>query len=291
MTKILTIPASKEMVKGCLEQSDGIILGIKNLSVNLPFYIDIEELESYKDIKKQGKYLFIMLNKNMHNEDLAYLKKVMIALQKYSIDGVFFYDIGVFHLKEALHISYPFIWSQEHLTTNAETCNYWVSHGVTGVYLSNEITKQEIYDIRMGTNTQLFLNIFGYLPMFCSKRHLVKNYVKHFELPSNGDFYYMEKENQKYPMVDDNNGTTVYSSHILNAVSEYFDFVNMNIDYVIFNGFHILPSTFNQILELFSNMTEENKIKQSKLIDTLCNGNVDKGFLYKETVYKIKGDV
>lgn len=277
------------MIPGCLEYSDGIILGVKNLSVNLPFYIDVEELEPYKNIKNQGKYLFIMLNKNMHNDDLEYLKKVMIVLSKYSIDGVFFYDIGVFHLKETLNLSYPFIWSQEHLTTNAETCNYWFSHGVTGVYLSNEITKQEIYDIRIGTDAQLFLNIFGYLPMFCSKRHLVKNYLKHFKLSSNGDFYYMEKENKKYPIIDDDNGTTVYSSHILNAVSEYFDFVNMDIEYVIFNSFHILPSTFYQILDLFSNMTEENKVKQVRLISELCQGNDDRGFLYKETVYKIKG--
>ena len=64
MTKTIIIPNSREMIKETLELYDGIILGIDGLSVNLPFYINIEELENYQYVKRSNKKIFIMLNKN-----------------------------------------------------------------------------------------------------------------------------------------------------------------------------------------------------------------------------------
>ncbi len=285
MTKILAIPSEKSMISDCLSSCDGIILGIQGLSVNLPFYIELKDLEG---IKKTNKKLFIMLNKNMHNHDLKELENTMRLLEDYPIDGVFYYDISVVHLGKKLNVSYPLIWSQEHLATNAETCNFWKNQGVSGAYLSNEITLDEIKEIRKQTDFLLFVCMFGYLPMFDSRRHLVKNYLESFKLDQKGDQYYLEKEGQMYPIVDDMNGTTVYSSHILNAIEEYFILKNIHIDYVIVNGFHMEPPIFKQIMKLVSTMTEENKVEVCQMVDSMCQNNVDKGFLYKETVYKIK---
>lgn len=285
MTKILAIPSEKSMISDCLSSCDGIILGIQGLSVNLPFYIELKDLEG---IKKTNKKLFIMLNKNMHNHDLKELEEIMRLLEDYPIDGVFYYDISVVHLGKKLNVSYPLIWSQEHLATNAETCNFWKNQGVSGAYLSNEITLDEIKEIRKQTDFLLFVCMFGYLPMFDSRRHLVKNYLESFKLDQKGDQYYLEKEGQMYPIVDDMNGTTVYSSHILNAIEEYFILKDIHIDYVILNGFHMEPPIFKQIMKLVSTMTEENKPEVCQMVDSMCQNNVDKGFLYKETVYKIK---
>lgn len=288
MTKLLIIPSTKAMIKECISNCDGMIFGIKGLSVNLPFYIELEDLELCQELKKQNKKIFIMLNKNMHNHDLKELEKIMRLLEQYPIDGVFYYDISVVNLGKKLNISYPLIWSQEHLTTNAETCNFWKNHGVKGAYLSNEITLEEVKEIRNHTDLSLFVCMFGYLPMFDSKRHLVKNYLECFDLSCDGEQYYLSKEGQVYPIIDDCNGTTVYSSHILNAVEEYFIFKDIKIDYVVMNGFHMELSCFKQIVELVATMTVENKATICQTIDHLCQNNVDKGFLYKETVYKIK---
>ena len=289
MTKTIIIPNSREMIKETLELYDGIILGIDGLSVNLPFYINIEELENYQYVKRSNKKIFIMLNKNMHNKDLIFLKKIMEKLNQYGIDGVFYYDIAVLNLKEKLNISYPLIWSQEHLTTNDSTCNFWKNNGAKGAYLSSEITLDEIKEIRDNIDFTLFVNIFGYLPMFTSKRHLVKNYIECFNLKEKGDEYYIYKENNTYPIVDDNLGTTVYSGHILNGILEYLELKKINIDYVVLNSFHIQLDTFKKILEELSHLTEENKNNIFKNVNMLCKDNVDKGFFYTETVYKVKG--
>lgn len=284
--KILTIPSKKtEKI-----MTDGVILGIQGLSVNMPFYISIEELKDYKSLKESGKKIFIMLNKNMHNKDLELLKKTMLELEQYRIDGVFFYDISVVQLKYELQISYSLIWSQEHLTTNAGTCNFWASHGVAGAYLSSEITLEEIKEIRNNTSISLFVNVFGHLPMFDSKRHLVKNYLECFKIEENGNLYYLEKEGKRYPIVDDNNGTTVYSAYILNAIKEVLELKQIGIEYAILNSFLIEENVFDQITDLLQNLTEENKDKTEENVNELCKQNVDKGFLYTETVYKIKGE-
>ena len=288
VTKILIMPTSKEMVEDLLPYYDGIILGIEGLSVNLPFYIKLEELKNYQKIKESGKALFIMLNKNMHNSDLDPLKETLQELKQYQIDGVFYYDVSLINLKQKLNLSYPFIWSQEHFSTNAETCNFWASHGCEGAYLSSEITVEEIKEIRTNTNISLFVTLFGYLPMFDSKRHLVKNYLKNFHLKENGNQYFIEKEGKKYPIIDDENGTTVYSWAILNAISEYFLFQKIGIDYVILNSFAIDDSLFKKILMNVYGMTEETKDMVEEIINELPN--VFKGFLYTETIYKVKGE-
>lgn len=288
MSKVLIIPNKKEMIDELFSDYDGVILGIDGLSVNLPFSVSLEELQACQK-KLEGKKLFVMLNKNMHNCDLPLLETTMKELEKYMIEGVFYYDIALVNLKEKLNLSYPLIWSQEHLTTNAGTCNFWKHYGVSGVYLSNEITLEEVKEIRKEFSGILFVNIFGYLPMFDSKRHLVNNYLDCFDLPYSTNPYYLEKEGKKYPIIDDQNGTTVYSSHILNAIPEYLDFKKIEIDYVVCNAFQIESSIFKRVLELLHCVTDKNRDSIFEEINNLCDQNIDKGFLYKETVYKIKG--
>lgn len=290
MTKVLIMPKSCEMIFDMLSDIDGIILGIHGLSVNVPLTVSLEEMKILLEIKKQGKKIFVMLNKNMHNQDLEDLKKALQTLEHYQIDGIFYYDISVVQLKETLGISTPLIWSQEHLTTNAGTCNFWKNFGCTGAYLSNEITLEEIKEIRENTTMELFLNIFGFLPMFDSKRHLVKNYLNCFSLPIKGDCYYIEKEGKIYPIIDDELGTTVYSCYILNALPEYLQFQKIGIDYVILNSFHIDNKVFQKIVQRLQNLTEENKDSIFEQVNELLEAPIDKGFLYKETVYKIKGE-
>ena len=116
-----------------------------------------------------------------------------------------------------------------------------------------------------------------------------KNYIECFNLKEKGDEYYIYKENNTYPIVDDNLGTTVYSGHILNGILEYLELKKINIDYVVLNSFHIQLDTFKKILEELSHLTEENKNNIFQNVNMLCKDNVDKGFFYTETVYKVKG--
>lgn len=288
LTKLIVIPTTLKQIYNLIPFCDGYILGLKGLSVNMPSYFSMDEIKKViQDLREKKKSVYINLNKNFHNDDLLKLEQTLIALDNLNIDGIMYYDIAVVNLKNRLGLKCDLIWAQEHMTTNYSTCNYWYEIGVKYAYLSSEITYDEIIDIKQSTKMGLFVNVLGYLPMFTSKRHLVTNYLKTFNL-NKSDNYFIAKEDHTYPIVDDNLGTTVYSSKILNAFDEYLNLVKIKINCCVLNSFLINDSTFEIIVKNFKEVNENNKEQLSENINKLLLNKWDKGFLYKETVYKVK---
>ena len=281
MTKLITIP-TKQNLSNIVEYSDAILIGIDNLSVNVPDTYSIHEVEAI--IKKYNQIeVFVALNKNMHKCDLDNLKDALIKLDKMNIAGIFYYDIAVLEYRNTLNLKTPLVWSQEHLTTNYATMNYWYNENVNYTYVSSEITLDEIIENRKNTKMKLIVPIFGYLPMFVSKRHLVENYLEYFNLDKKSSKYELEKDSKLYPVSIISNDTTIYSSHILNGLSELKVLEENNIEYVTLNSYNIDTSKFIDVLKIYKSRLYESE----KEIDMVFD-NLDKGFLYKETIYKVK---
>ena len=283
MAKKLIIPSNMKMIKRLKNKVDGYILSIDGLSVNMPYYFKLDEvLDIIK--KNPDKEIFVSLNKNMHDSDLENLKEVLLKLDKTNIKGVVYYDISIVNLKEELGLELDLVWNQEHMTNNYFTINYWKEHGVNYTWLSNDITLKEIKEIEKNVSSRLMIELFGYVSIFTSYRHLVNNYLKTFNLEEKSE-YYIEKEGKSYSIVDDRNGTTVYSSNILNGLYESVEL--NNLDYIILNSYNIDEDCFEIVVELFNNANDKNKVEYKKIIENMFK-NTDSGFLYKETVYKVK---
>ena len=146
----------------------------------------------------------------------------------------------------------------------------------------------EILEIKENTNMNLIVSIFGFTPIFTSKRNLVKNYLKTFNISDTSNLNYMEKEGNVYPIKDEFQGTTVYSSKILNATIEIPNLEKHNMDYVLINSFNIKNETILEVLKKINMINENNKERISKEIDSLLDDKTDSGFMYKETIYKVK---
>lgn len=290
MTKILVIPSSIKMLNELINKCDGFIVGMKDFSVNVPISFSIEELKNISKIcKDNNKELFVSVNKNIHNSELESLLDVLKELSILDITGIMFYDIAVLNLNNKFKLNLNLVWNQEHLTTNYATCNFWNSYGVNSVYLSSDITLDEIIDIKSNIKMNTFVNVFGYLPMFVSRRHLVKNYLDTFNLTDNSSVYKICKEGKKYTIVDNNLGSLVYSSNILNGLDEMLILKENNIDYVVLNSFDVVDSLFTEVVNLFTNVTKDNVKSYNNKVNEMFD-NIDKGFLYKETVYKVKNN-
>ena len=279
--KILIYPKNIQEIEKTKHLVDGYIIGIKDMSVNANMYI--EDLTMLKDINKD---VFIALNKNMHNSDLQKVKQILIDLNNYNIKGVLYYDIAILSIYKSLDLNYDLVWSQEHLTTNYSTINYWNKLGVNYTYLSSDITEEEIIEITKNTKTKLIVNLFGYLPMFVSKRHIVKNYLEYFKLNDNSDVNYMTKEGKVYPIIDNNIGTTVYSNNILNGINTS---LNIDVEYIALNSFGINTDDFINVIEMFKSVNKDNVSVYEEKINNMFN-NIDNGFLNTKTIYKVKKD-
>ena len=277
MTKLMYIPNKKELISDV----DAYLLGIENLSVNMPMYFTLEEIKNINTDKE----IFISLNKNMHSQDLKPLEHTLIELSKLNIKGIFFYDIGILNIVKRLNLNIPLVWAQEHMTTNYETINFWYNEGVEYTQVSEEIKEEEIINIKHNTKSKLIVPILGYFPMFVSRRHLKQNYLKQFSLKDDSKINYIEKEGKIYPIVDEN-VTTVYTSSYLNGIKEFLNFKKENIEYVLINGF--LLKEEEKIINMFKTVTNENVEEYNNEISNILDNNIDTFFLHKDTIYKVK---
>lgn len=281
MTKLIVIPSNLNIKN---MNADAFLFGIKGMSVNMPIYYSIDELkETFTYLKENNKEIFISLNKNMHNKDLEELKNLLISLSGFDIKGIFYYDVAVLKIVKDLKLNIPLVWSAEHLTTNYSTINFWQKYGIDYVHISSEITKDEILEIKNNTSVKMIVNVLGYLPMFVSDRHLISNYLETFNLKDKSNMYYLEKENELYPIIDNELGTNIYSSKYLNAYKEYLEFIDDEIEYVLLNSFLIEDEIFENIIDIFKS---KDAYSEDKINNLLCK--TDKAFLYQETIYKVK---
>lgn len=282
--KLLIMPKSIDQIESLIEDIDGVIVGIKDLSINQPAYFTLEEIKKINEIiKNNGKEIFVSLNKNMFNKDLEILEYTLLQLDNLKLNGILYYDIAIVNFKKNLKLVTPLVWNQEHLTTNYLTSNFWYEYGAKYTILSSEITLDEINEIKENAKAKIMVPIFGYLPMFVSRRHLVKNYLDTFKIKDDSSINYIEKENKTYAIIDSDDGTIAYSNKCLNGINET---LKLNSDYIVLNSFNINNATFRRVVSMYNIVNESNVQEFKEEIDKMLE--TDTGFLYKETVYEVK---
>lgn len=277
---IMIMPDNKNQIMDNIDLYDGLILSLDKYSVNSRYTLSLDEI---KDIitKLDNKDIFISINKNIENNELDDLEKILLELNSLNIKGVLYSDVALLTYKELLN--YDLVWANDHLVTNYETINYWNSFGVKCAYLSSGLNINEINSITKESKCRLFVNLFGYQSMFVSKRHIVKNYLDNFNINSNSDVYFMKKEGKTYPIID-KDYTYAYSNNIYNGIKEYF---NIKCEYYVVNGFLIDNTNFTKILSIIGNLSLENVEDSALQINDIFT-NIDTGFLYQNVVSKVK---
>lgn len=283
MKKIL-VPNDKNQMEKSINLVDGFIVGIKGFSVNFNYEVELDELEIINKLIN-NKEVFISLNKNIENSEIDNLKGILLKLNNYKISGILYSDPCFINLKKYLNDDIKLIWAQEHLTTNYETINYWNEFGSDGALVSSDITIEEILDISKQTNCILMTYVFGYLPMFVSKRHIVENYLNNFNNEKNCEQYYIEKENKIYSIIDNEIGTQVFSNKIFNVCSGY-NYLS-SIDYFLFNGYQIDNNKLKEVLSLYDDLNSNNINEINSKINQLFS-NIDEYFMYNSTVSRVK---
>ena len=101
---------------------DAYLVPIKDFSINYPNTFKLEEIKTIKNLKKQ---VFVIINKNIHNNELTSLENLLKQIETLNIDGIIFYDISIVNISQKLKLKTKLVWNQEHLATNYGTVNYW----------------------------------------------------------------------------------------------------------------------------------------------------------------------
>ena len=257
---------------------NGLALPLENFAVDFFKYYSISDIREYK--KSTDKLCFVVINKMIFNNELNDLLNVLKKLDNIKVDGVFFYDLAVLNLVKENKININLIYNGTHMVTNSDTINLYYDLGVKGAYLSNEITKDEVLNIRHNTKSDLFILLLGNPVVAMSRRNLLTSYFANKNKSKSEIITIKEpKSGQEFIVKEDSNGTTFFYNRRLNLSNVYKELDSNDINYGIIEQGDYSSDEYKELINAF---VDFNKFK----IDELAGHN--RGFLYRETIYKVK---
>ena len=285
----LLVGLNTRNISDYLNYTNSFIIGLKDFSINYQEFTceEIKEIkEEYPNIE-----LFVSINKNIFNSDLTFLEEKLVYLINLDIKGILFYDLSILSIVNNKKLNIPLVWSQEHMTTNYNTCNYYLDKGCEYAFLSSEITVQEIKEIKEKSNIKLISFIFGYPDVSFTKRKLLTNYFLYHNLNKENDWYTISSDDEnKYFIKESILGTRILYGKVLNGIKPFNDLIN-TIDYALLNEELMDHDTFIKGLSVFKELND-NKISIDDANDKINNlvQSDDTVFYYKKTIYKVKDE-
>lgn len=279
--KLLVEPMNKENLKfNC----DGLILAIKDYAVESNTYFTLDEIKNISD-SFSGE-IFVKLNKNLMNDDIPFVKDILVQLDKMNITGVFFYDLAVLELKRELNLNIDLVWNQTHMVNNYKTCNYYYSKGVKYALLGKEITLDEILEIIDLSGITSMVEVVSKPSVAFSKRKLVSNYYKDMGIDGSKEIIVNEKvSNLNFDIKEDSNGTVFFLDLITNGTSIIRDLYDNGCSYIIMREYGIdnFRELVNDTMEYIKDSCSDLSyvLKYKKLGDST-------NFFFKKTIYRVK---
>lgn len=267
MSKIVVKPNKQEDLNEILKLNiDGVILPLENLAVFSSCFLSLKDIINLKTNKEK----IVLINKVIHNSDLPLLRETLIKLENSDITKIMFYDLSILSLAKELNLTKELVIYQEHLNRSINSNKFYNTQGINYSYISSDITKEEIEQIKKNTNMKLFYLSYGRMPLFCSRRYLLTNYLKYIgKSKKNLDYFIQDKDNTLY-ISEEKNATIIYSDiiNLINQIDE-LDF----IDYLVLD-FNNIKSSY-EVISTFLNKTKDRK-------------EYYLGFYNTKTIFKVK---
>ncbi len=258
---------------------DGLILPLDKYSVDYDTYFSIEDIKSIRE--KYNGEIFVVLNRMFFNSDIDSLSDVLKELEKLNLTGIFFYDLAVLQLRKELDLKTDLVWNATHMVTNYNTCNYYFEKGVKYALLANEITLDEVLEIKEKSMITPMFNLIGYPVVANSYRNLITNYNKMHNLEVSNNLVVEEfVTKDKYIIEESLFGTTFKYGKVLNNSEALNILRKVDFPYVILNEEKIEHKVFLEVLDIIKDN------KNIERIEELIGNNT--GFLNKQTIYKVK---
>ena len=272
MSKLIVSVNSYDQMNRLMDKDIyGVMLYIDKLSVNSSFYVNIDDISK---INFKDKKIYIVMNKIMHNNDLDIVRNNLSRLKDMDVK-ILFYDMSVYNISKELDMVDKLVIYQDHLNASILSNKFYYDLGITGSYISSDITGEELLEIKNNSKMDIYFTCYGYVPIFYSRRYLIKNYLKFIDKEDMvGKYSIISDLDTEYRIVEEDYGTTIYSEYPVNLIN-YIDYLN-DIDYLILNSNLIDDNEFEMMVDKF--------INKDKMDDCYL------GFFNKKTIFKVKNN-
>ena len=272
MSKLIVSVNSYDQMNRLMDKDIyGLMLYIDKLSVNSSFYVNIDDI---KNIDFKNKKIYLVMNKIMHNDDLDIVRDNLVKIKDMDV-RILFYDMSVYNISKELGIVNKLVIYQDHLNASILSNKFYYGLGITGSYISSDITGEELLEIKNNSNMDVYFTCYGYVPIFYSRRYLIKNYLKFIDREDiSGNYSILSDMDTEYRIVEEENGTTIYSEYPINLIN-YLDYLN-DIDYLVMHSNLISDDEFEKMVDRF--------INKDKMDDCYL------GFFNTKTIFKVKNN-
>lgn len=273
INNFIVAPSSYDNLENLLNKNiKAILIGIDKLSVSPLFKMNIDDI--IKLANNTDKEIFVSMNKMMHNKDLKLIEEVLVKINNSKISKVLFYDLSVLNIAKKIKINKDLVISQEHLNASINTNDFYYKRGVNYSLITSDITYEEINEIAKSSKINLITTVYGYLPIFYSRRYLITNYLDYINKDKKDSIYYLKHNEDYYLIKEEEEGTLIYTKEPINLINDYLKLEN--ISYYLIDGSFMEDNDFIKVVDNYIN-----KVKQD---------NTYIGFFDVKTTYKVKKD-
>lgn len=282
--KVLIEPITK---KNIYKDADGLILSLKDYSVQSVNYYTLDEIKKIKE-NNPTLEIFVNLNKNFANSEIESLKEILLKIDELQVNGILFYDVAVLKLKKELNIKTDLVWASSYMVNNYKTCDYYYNKGVKYALISKEITLDEIKEIIKYSSITSMVEVVGLPSVAFSKRKLITNFYSDLKKESKDKIIVGEKvTNENYIVTENQDGTNFFLDKLVNGTSIIKDLYLANCNYVVFREYGIESDTFYELIKdtkvyINNNCEDEEYIRKYEKLGDFTN------FFFKKTIYKVK---
>ncbi len=303
MLELIVSPTSMDFIYKC-DFCDAFIIGEENKSLRLAHYFTHNEIINIISLSKnRNQKVYIAVNKIIHEDELNDFKDYLNQLKTLEIDGIIFGDLAIYQMAKSLNIENKLIYNPETYITNYESVRFFAKKGIKRISIAKEITLEDIELIASKQLLEIDILGHGVVNMFHSMRDLITNYYKFLkdENPTvhhNEQLYLIEEiRNEKYPIIEDQNGTHVFSEADLCTIGYLDTFILHHVSSIRIDGLFKSDEELFEITKVYKKALDDYKLDKAYYIDQKENyikqlkdiNNIRSfydGFLFKKTIYK-----
>ncbi len=242
-------------------------------SATSDFFVRIEDLQLFKDRK-----IALKLDKIIIEDELKELELFIKNTLNYDVSFYIFTDLCVYNILKKYHIEKKAVYFSKTINCSTFDIKHYNDLNIKCL-VSTELPLEDLIKISDLENN--FIYTYGYFNIFYSKRKLLSLYKQYANLdynPKNKKYTLLEETREEhYPVLENNNGTFVYSSYIYLLFSE-INKLNKNNYFYIDSNF-IEEKDLIKIINIYNTCFDKNDFSESELV-TNINKNTGTSFLY-----------
>ncbi len=208
------------------------------------YSVGYEITYNISDINEEA---FLLINRNLDNNDIDQLKEVLKNIPS-NIKGIVFEDLGLINILKGTNLLK--IYNAKHLNCSTNSVKQMLKY-VDSVILSTDLIEKEITTIINHTDGLSSIYAFGLNQIFYSRRTLISNYDKEYNLSSNKSINVLEDLSKQYfKVVENDYGTVFYTGKFYNALRLL---EHNNVKHFFINLAYLDSNNQNSLLDNFSN--------------------------------------